>query len=412
MSDCLYSNHSFLIIFVAVKTSIKMNFKYLLIAILLLSTTLVKAELPTLSERSKVVLFTCSPGDELYAGFGHSAIWVSDQSTGVDRLYNYGTFDFSTPNFYWKFLRGKLDYMLNVTSVRRFITEYKYRKIGVVGQTIELNQNEKQKIFSLLEENLLPENRFYKYDFYYDNCATRIRDIVIESVDGTIDFNAPDQSISFRQILLPYLETTPWTKFGINIVLGLTSDKIASPNEYQYMPDYMHQQFASATVSRNGIESKLVNSETVYLKSKLIFKYNLLTDPALLFGILFLVVGLITAYEFKTKKYQKWLDLVLNSIGVLAGLFLFFMWVGTDHSATNQNLNILWLFPAQALYLIALFFKYKTRKKLIQTSFVIMVLVSFAMHLWPQTTELSFLLLSLLFALRYLFYSRIVSKNG
>lgn len=384
-----------------------MLLKKLLIVLLILTATFVNGEVPQLSDQSKVMIFTCEPGTELYAGFGHNAIWVSDPATGVDRLFNFGTFDFNTPNFYWKFIRGKLDYMVSATSARRFIDEYNYRGIGVTGQMLNLTIDEKQQILSLLETNLLPENRFYKYDFYYDNCATRIRDVVIKAVEGEINFNTADQNLSFRQILLPYLAHTPWTKFGINLVLGLTSDKIASTYHYMYIPEHMMIQFGNATVTSNGNERKLVISEKRFLESKLDFSYNVLTDPALLFSAILLLIGLITFIELRRKSYFKWLDVLLNTIGVVAGLFLFFMWVGTDHTATNQNLNILWLFPAQALFLSALFFKTSIRLLLVRISFAFIVIVSFAMFLWPQETEISFLLISLLFAFRYLFHQRI-----
>jgi len=384
-----------------------MLLKKFLFVLLIFTATLVNGEVAQLSNQSKVLIFTCEPGTELYAGFGHNAIWVSDPVTGVDRLYNFGTFDFNTPNFYWKFIRGKLDYMVSVTSARRFIDEYNYRGIGVTGQQLNLTADEKQQIYSLLETNLLPENKFYKYDFYYDNCATRIRDVVIKVVDGEINFNTADQNLSFRQILLPYLTHTPWTKFGINLVLGLTSDKIASTYHYMYIPEHMMIQFGNATVTNNGNKRKLVVAEKRFLESKLDFSYNVLTDPALLFSTILLLIGLITFIELRRKSYFKWLDVTLNTIGVVAGLFLFFMWVGTDHTATNQNLNILWLFPAQALFLTALFFKAPIRLLLVRISFAVIVLVAFAMFFWPQETEISFVLISLIFAFRYLFHQRI-----
>lgn len=387
-----------------------MRAKYIGLLLLAFASIFTKAELPTLSQQSKIVLFTCGPGDELYAGFGHSAIWISDPVKGIDRLYNYGTFDFNTPNFYWKFVRGKLDYMLTVTNASRFINEYNYRKIKVTGQTLDLQLHEKQKLFDLIEENLLPENRFYKYDFFYDNCATRIRDIVEKSVDGSIDFNTSDENISMREILFPYLNYSPWTKFGINLILGLTSDKKASTYEYMYIPKLMQNAFANAIVERNNQTSKLVSNERVYLESKLVFQYNILNDPALFFGLLFLLIGFITWFELRSGKYLKWIDILLNSIAILAGLFLFFMWVGTDHTATNQNLNSLWLFPAQAIFIASLFLNKNRRKKLANISFFYMVAVSIAMYLWPQEIEISFLIISLTFALRYLFHARIALR--
>jgi hypothetical protein len=299
--------------------------------------------------------------------------------------------------------------MMTVTNVRRFINEYNYRKIGVIGQTLNLTNSEEQRLYTLLEENLLPQNRFYKYDFFYDNCATRIRDIVVDAVNGKVDFNTPDEQVSFRQMLFPYLTHTPWTRFGINLVLGLTSDKIASPNQYMYLPQFMQNEFETATITRNNKTEKLVKSNNQYLSSKLSFEYHRLSDPVILFSFLLFIIAAITFFEFRTKRYFKWLDIIINGIAVLAGSFLFFMWVGTDHSATNQNLNIFWLFPAQALFLSSLFFS-KKQTLLVWISFGLIATASLAMHVWPQEMESSFLIISLIYAFRYLLHKRLTNN--
>lgn len=373
--------------------------------VLIFVSSLLSANVPTLTNESKVVLFTCGMGNELYSGFGHSALWVSDPAQGIDRLYNYGTFDFFTENFYVKFTRGKLEYMLSVTKSQRFLKEYIEEKRSAVGQNLELTLAEKQKMFEMLETNYLPENRFYKYDFFYDNCSTRIRDILSNSVDGDIRLNTQDQQTSFRKMLFPYLKHTPWTKFGINMILGLASDKQARTWDYMFLPEHMHDAFGNATIEKNGEVRKLVQTETQYLKSGIDFKNNVWDDPIVIFSLILLVVALLSFVEFKTKKYFKWLDLSLFIISVTAGLFLFFMWVGTDHSATKYNMNILWLFPAQAAFLIALFFKNSCQIKTIRIAFFYQLTVSFAMFVWPQEAEISFMIISLIYALRlFLFY--------
>lgn len=369
-----------------------------------------KAALPQLSEESRAVLFTCTPGKELYAGFGHSALWIYDPATGVDRLYNFGTFDFNTPNFYGKFIRGKLDYMLTVTTAQRFLNEYQYRKIGVSSQQLQLHNDEIQRLFNLMEENLLPENRFYKYDFFYDNCATRIRDVVIKSVDGTIDFRMADEKLSFREILFPYLDTTPWTKFGINLILGLSSDLKATPYEYQYMPELMQVAFSDAVIEKENTQRKLVSDEQQVLPLNLQFKYQWWQNPALLFSLLFVLTIMLTAYEIRTKRYYKTFDIIFNSIAAAAGLFLFFMWVGTDHSATNYNLNILWLLPAPALFLLAFLIKNKKKLWLVKAAFYFQILVIIAMLFWPQATEAGFIIISLMLAFRYQLHEKLLQQ--
>lgn len=358
------------------------------------------AQYPTLTNRAKVVLFSCGPGPELYAGFGHSALWVSDDSLHIDRLYNYGTFDFDTPNFYGKFIRGKLDYMLSVTRASRFIAEYDQRKIAVDGQELMLSPAEKQRIFEFLENNLLPENRFYKYDFFYDNCATRIRDVLVKVVDGKVDFNTPDLQISFREMLFPYLTHTPWTKFGINLILGLTSDKKATPWDYMYLPDFLRDEFQQATIISNGTERKLVEEKKQYLPSGLDLSNRKMDDPVVVFSLILLVIVLLTYIECKKKKEFRFVDSFLFGISVLAGLFLLFMWVGTDHIATAKNMNVLWLLPAQLLFLVTRRMDSLLGKKLNTIALIYQTLVAFILLLWPQDSEISFTLISLVFVVR------------
>jgi hypothetical protein len=377
----------------------------ILISIALLTATLALfAQYPRLTDGAKVVLFTCGPGDELYAGFGHSALWVSDPTQKIDRLYNYGTFDFDTPNFYGKFIRGKLDYMLSVTRASRFLAEYDERKISVYGQDLDLNPAEKQRIFEFLENNSKPENRLYKYDFFYDNCATRIRDVLEKVADGKVDYKTADQHLSFREMLFPYLTHTPWTKFGINLILGLTSDKQATPWDYMYLPEYMQEAFQSATIVNDGNERKLVKSGKQYLTSRLSFTNNKADDPIVIFSIILLVFIGITFVEIKRARVFNWINKLIFTISCLAGLFLLFMWLGTDHIATAQNMNVLWLLPAQLLFLISLRVKGGSLKNLNRAALVYQSLVSVILLFWPQEAELSFTIIALIFAVRIVGY--------
>jgi hypothetical protein len=356
--------------------------------------------LPQLSEESKVIMFTCGPGDELYSGFGHSALWVSDPALKIDRIYNYGTFDFDTPNFYGKFVMGKLDYMLSAYPSKYFINEYNSSKRSVTGQLLNLNTAEKQRIFEFLENNSLPENRFYSYDFLWDNCSTRIRDVLEKVTDGKVNFNTTDKDLTFRKMLFPYLTWTPWTKFGINLILGLTSDKKATPWDYMYLPEYMQVAFSGATIEKDGITRKLVSQEKMYLPCRLDFKNNKMDDPIVVCSLILFFTILMTLYEIRKKITFNWLNYTFFIISSLAGLFLLFMWVGTDHIATAQNMNILWLFPAQALFLIAYRLNKTVQKKLMRIALAYQFAVSFIMFVWPQETEISFMIISLIFVVR------------
>jgi hypothetical protein len=374
--------------------------KRLFIATLLLISALAQASTVQLTPKAKVIIFTCTKGPELYAGFGHSAIWIVDPEAKVDRLYNYGTFDFDTPNFYTKFVRGKLNYQLSVTTGKRFMAEYEHRQLGVVGQTLNLTLPQMQKTYDYLENNYLPENRFYKYDFFFDNCATRIRDVIYKETDAKVELNLKDPELSFREMLFPYLGHTPWTKFGINMILGLAADKPSSNWDCMYLPERMQDAFNESTIETTEGKQKLVKAETQYLKLAINFTNNKFDDPWAVFGAILLVVIGVTYWGYKKGIALKWLDTVLFTITVLAGLFLLFMWFGTDHSATKQNLNVFWLLPAQLLFLVSRIFKPSTTKLLVSVSLIYQIAIVFAMLVWPQNAELSFFLIAMVYIVR------------
>jgi hypothetical protein len=265
---------------------------------------------------------------------------------------------------------------------------------------LNLNPSEKQRIFEFLENNALPENRFYKYDFLWDNCSTRIRDVLSKTTDGKLVFDTGNKNISFRKMLFPYLTYTPWIKFGINMILGLNSDRKATPWEYMFLPEYMRVAMSGATIETNGNKRKLVLEEKQYIPNQLSYSNNKWDDPVAVFSLILLTIVLISLWEFRKKKIFRWIDYVLFAISSLAGLFLLFMWVGTDHVATAKNMNILWLLPAQLLSLISLRFKKPMQYRMFLIALCYQLLVSVAMFAWPQETEISFLLISLIYVVR------------
>jgi membrane-associated HD superfamily phosphohydrolase len=182
--------------------------------------------------------------------------------------------------------------------------------------------------------------------------------------------------------------------------LGLTSDKKATPWDYMYLPEYMQEAFQQATIVKEGNVRKLVSQEKLYLPCKLNFTNNKSDDPIVIFSLILLFTILITLYELRKKITLNWFNYVSFIISSVAGLFLLFMWVGTDHIATAQNMNILWLLPAQAIFLFSSVFKKMTQKKIILIAFAYQFIVSFIMFVWPQNAEISFMIISLIFVVR------------
>ncbi|MBC8110331.1 MAG: DUF4105 domain-containing protein, partial [Verrucomicrobia bacterium] len=218
-----------------------MNRKKIIASILSIFSICFSLAAQNLSENAQISLITIAPGDELYSGFGHSALHVYDPNTGMDKSYNYGTFDFRAKGFYVKFVRGQLDYMLSVGELGRELIYWgEAENRQVTQQILNLSAEQKNRLYQFLEKNALPENKFYRYDFFYDNCSTRIRDALQKTIGESLKFNpTTDKEKSFRDLTDEYLlPTKKWEDLGIDVALGLRTDKIATPYEYMFLPDY------------------------------------------------------------------------------------------------------------------------------------------------------------------------------
>lgn len=312
-----------------------------------------QSDYPALSPEAEISLMTCGPGTELYAMFGHSALWVHDQETGVDRMYNYGTFDFNDPNFYYKFARGIANYKLSVTNSRSFLQEYIGENRTVEMQKLTLSSDEKQMLFEAVEENYKPENRYYRYDFLFLNCSSIIRDRVFETIESDYLIDTSDYQQSFRDLLQPYI-TNPWISLGINFLLGQKADREASNWERMFLPDHMHDQFERTQLG-NG-ELLAPESTTVYLSTNPPpeANQNALNAPLIIFFLLFIGTGILTSKRFYVKKWNKPVDTVLFLVSGLMGILLTFLWIFSEHHVIHQNLNLIWAFPLHVIFAVAL----------------------------------------------------------
>lgn len=342
----------------------------------------------SLSRESKVSLLTCSPGSELYSVFGHSAIRVSDPLLNLDTVFNYGTFDFDDPNFYTNFIRGKLNYKLDASSYRNFEYSYIIENRSIFEQELNLTHDQKQHLFDSLVINYQPENQYYLYDFFFDNCATRIRDVFNEAIDSEIifDYTSLEPDKTFRDLLMPYLTEKPWARLGINLVLGLPADKKATPWDYMFLPDHMMTVFGDAQIEQdNGLIDFTRENETLLTGSG-VDKSNLPSLPFWIFLMVLLVSIILSHLDLQSKKFSWWYDTILFGLTGLLGLVIAFMWFGTDHYVTSWNLNIIWANPFHLV--IIFFFSARRNLKLLRYYFMInlalLILLIFAWPLLPQ----------------------------
>jgi hypothetical protein len=300
-----------------------------------------------LSEHTKVSLLTSSPGEDLYAQFGHSAIRITDTLSGQDLVFNYGLFDFNTPGFYVKFIRGKLPYQLGIQRFDAFLNAYIEENRQCRELEINLNEKERLALINFLSVNYLPENREYPYDFFFDNCATRIRDIL----ENKFQANYPDTSLvkkaSFRHFLAQYVGQNSWINVGFYLILGLPADAIATFRDEMFLPDYLEKHLENAFLSGQLLAK---NKITILYQNQPEKSVSFLPSPILISCLLFFIALIFTFYH--TKRWTKIFDTVFFSLISLSGMLFVFMWVGTDHFVTHKNMNLLWANP---LYILVIF---------------------------------------------------------
>ncbi len=308
----------------------------------------------------RISLLTATPGDELYSTFGHSALRVIDSTNNTDIVYNYGTFNFDEPGFYTKFVRGKLMYFLSRDYFDSFIYSYQMEHRGITEQILNLSCAEKNKIVNLLYENMMPANRFYKYDFTFDNCTTRLRDLIEKVSDGQVHF----QTVlgipkTFRNLIHNYLDINDkqWSKLGIDILLGAKTDAVMTPREEMFLPDYLLMNFDSATIDNHAL---VANKKQVYDVVLPDNSKNNLNHPFFIFTCLFALIAFFSFFKNPAiQKIMSSLDGLLFFIVGLLGILLLFMWFGTDHIMTKNNYNLLWAWP---LNIVAAFYIHSKKK--------------------------------------------------
>ncbi|MBV9731502.1 MAG: DUF4105 domain-containing protein [Verrucomicrobia bacterium] len=306
-------------------------------------------ELPTLSPNAKISLVTCSPGDELYTAFGHSAIRILDPDLGFDRLYNFGTFDMSVGNFYLRFARGDLLYQLSVDQGEADIEEHGALGQGVTEAQLNLTPEQRQNLFVALETNLAPENRFYRYDFLLDNCSTRVRD-VFERIIGAPVADKSVSGVTFRQMLDFYLERIPWIRFGIYLLLGAKVDRLVTPREACFLPANLEAAICQTKVS----DAAFAQSPVRLFPARPLPRIPRALDPEIVFSLV--LAAWIGLWALRGGRASRVISALVYIVFGFTGLFLVVLAANTLHWEAYQNWNVAWLVPTHLVAGIGLLF--------------------------------------------------------
>ncbi len=344
----------------------------------------------------RISLLTCGPGDEeVWEVFGHTAVRVVDSTEHLDIVYNYGMFSFG-PNFELQFMRGKLLYCLGVEDFKSFVPEYVLAKRSMQEQVLLLDGPQKEHLYDFLNWNAEPENKYYKYDFFFDNCATRIRDVFPkEDVFGKAfkyGQTIPENShITFRDIINQYFYRDHWTRLGVNILLGSRIDKVMTNSDIMFLPDYL----------RDGIGGATVNGQKIAATPVLLLPGSEKQPAGINWAlVLTLFIFVLTVIGLSFKQFAL-LGGIMSALLMLAtgllGVLILIMWFGTDHQGCANNFNLLWCLPTN---LILVFGKARGRGRYALIA-IFLILVSLLLHIMGiqglTILELAPLLLSLLY---------------
>lgn len=311
--------------------------RHSILLLLLLVCSITFAYTP--SESAKISVLTCSSGKEVYKVYGHTALRFHDLEQKKDIVYNYGMFSFDEPHFIMRFVRGFNYYLLGRESYRNFSRRYQAGGETVTEQVLNLTPEELKALFKALEINARPENRKYLYNVLYDNCATRVYDIIGRELKGGIIWDYSCEEASFRDLLHEYNYIMPFSQMGIDIVFGPRADKITTFKEQMFLPEKLMHELATAK-KQNG--SKLVSSTTTLIQGRKIHS----SKETFIFHILLGTMVILSLYfRFKFTQGLRSYRIILYSLAGLASLMVVFIAFFSIHPTVLPNLNLIWLNP-------------------------------------------------------------------
>ena len=301
----------------------------------------------------QISLLTCSPGKEVWAQYGHTAIRYYDKESGEDLAINYGIFSLDQTYFIPRFVLGMTDYRMGVQPMDMFLAQYSYEGRGVVEQVLNLSAEDKEVIYKALQENMKPENVVYRYNYFFDNCTTRARDMLVNHLHGKVVYPPAEEDATFRSMIHKWNNKYEWSQFGEDLLLGVNADRKTTKSEQQFLPENLRSDFDKATYKGKPLVKEtnvLLDAETEVAEPA--FPLSPLSI-ALIFAVISLVMMLFS-YR-RQQVYWAW-DLALMLTSGLMGI-IFFVMIFSQHPCVSLNFILLFFNP------LPLFFLYSTIKK-------------------------------------------------
>lgn len=346
---------------------------------------------------TEISVLTCSPGDEIYSIFGHTAVRVYNPNTKVDAVVNYGLFDFNQESFVYRFVKGETDYMCGVENFNSFLYSYAWRGSGVKATVLDLTDAEKERIIRVLTNDLKPKNREYRYNFAYNNCATKIRDIVNFAYSGKCESLLPSE-YTFRQIIGKYAENYPWFMFSFDICLGGKDyNTLMTPEEVQFLPEHLDAALNNSLINRDGEELRPNTKQEILLTpadktiESTFFTPIVVASILLILSIINLALG--SKCRIASNIYSGTLLFTYTIVGLLITFLIFF----SEHPFTTWNMNILIFNPLLIIPFVGLMVKNKGIVFKIANAALILLAVLFILYaaiFWSFTNH-AFIILAI-----------------
>ena len=333
-----------------------------------------------LSKESEVSILTIGPGFVLNDAFGHSAIRIKDPLQNIDLIFDYGRYDFQAKGFYLNFAKGKLDYEIGWTYSDDFISNHKLQQRRVTAQIINLTLKEKQNLFEVLQTNIQPQNKSYSYDFFYNNCATKIKDVLVDTSNKNISFLTREnfEQLSFRELIRSHVPQNSWGGLGIDAALGSVIDRLASVEEHLFLPKYLDEILKHSKFDPEA--TKLVLRSEVLNQTQKSKPSTFWWSPLVILGLVSITIIGMTYYDWTSKSRNKFLDAMIFFTTGSIGILILFLWFANDHTATAYNYNFLWAFGFNLLMLPTVL-KPKSKKRFVgYLKFLILLLTLMLLH--------------------------------
>ena len=356
-------------------------------------------------EKVEISIITCDPGSEVYSLFGHGALRINHIESDEDIVVNWGIFEYYEDQFKfgYDFAKGRLNYYMGIQNTMNFLREYSYYNRGVREQILNLTTSEKKEIIEFVSLNNLPENRNYKYEFFYDNCSTRIRDLLSSIFRSNISWgNHPSENkFTFREIIHQNLAPQPWLMLGIDLVLGQRIDQLVNNKNLMFLPAYLEAILDSTKITTVAQSKTLISRKNVLIPTA---ENN---RPAItsitIYGWIVLMITLLLLFLKNDRIFNVWSCVLLTLLSLL-GVVLYFMWFGTDHQATKNNSNILWANPSYLFLVWVIVFKKWNKVSLVYVYLIGFCLLTTILFWFGMVQEFNPTIKPIIISLALIFY--------